>query len=105
MKIKVYIASPYTIGDKVENVKRQIDAAETLLNNGFAPYVPLLNHYWELDYKHTDSEWLDLDFEYLAVCDVVLRLSGDSVGADKECELARQLGKLIYYDIEDLIYS
>ena len=41
--IKVYIASPYTIGDKLQNIERQMEAANTLINLGFAVYVPLLN--------------------------------------------------------------
>ena len=43
--IKVYIASLYTKGDVAVNVKRQIDAAHEVMNNGFAPFVPLYSHF------------------------------------------------------------
>ena len=36
-KIKVYIASPYTLGDVAVNVKNQIDAANELLELGYLP--------------------------------------------------------------------
>jgi hypothetical protein len=33
--IKVYIASPYTIGDVAVNVRHQIDAADELMSSGY----------------------------------------------------------------------
>jgi hypothetical protein len=44
-KIKVYIASPYTLGDVAVNVKRQLDCADELMNAGFAPFAPLYSHF------------------------------------------------------------
>ena len=38
----------------------------------------------------------------LTMCDAVLRIPGDSRGADAECELARQLGMPIYASVDDL---
>lgn len=40
--VKVYVASPYTLGDVAVNVKAQMDAADKLISLGFAPFVPLL---------------------------------------------------------------
>ena len=103
MKIKVYIASPYTIGDKLANAKRQIKAADELLKHGFAPYVPLLNHFWDEISPKTESEWLDLDFEYLPICDCLLRLEGESKGADKECLKAWGLNIPIFHSVNEII--
>jgi hypothetical protein len=36
--------------------------------------------------------WLELDNQFLPCCAAVLRLPGESSGADKEVELARKLG-------------
>ncbi|MCC6495338.1 MAG: hypothetical protein IT193_03665 [Propionibacteriaceae bacterium] len=38
----------------------------------------------------------------LAKCDAVLRIPGESRGADLECDLARELGKPVYTDLEDV---
>jgi hypothetical protein len=96
--IKCYIASPYSNGDKEENVNLQIDAAEELINRGFAPYTPLLTHYQELRHPHPEHDWLELDSEFLACCDVFIRIKPikngkelTSNGADKEEAYANEL--------------
>jgi hypothetical protein len=38
----------------------------------------------------------------LSMCDAVLRIPGDSRGADAECALAREMGMRIYTSVEDL---
>lgn len=101
--IKIYIASPYSKGDKLENVKFQINAANELIRRGYAPYVPLLNHFIQNEFPQTEHKWLKLDFEYLSSCDVLIRLkpikNGEEVlspGADKEEKYAISLGIPIF---------
>ena len=101
--MRVYIASPYTFGNREENVRRQIDAAEILMNNGLYPYAPLLNHYHELVYHHSYDSWLSHDIAWLSKCDVLLRLGGDSIGADHEIGYALSVGIPVYYSIEELL--
>lgn len=101
-KIKVYIASPYTIGDVALNVKTQLDAAHELMNCGFVPFVPLYSHFQHMIHPRPYDEWLELDMEWLPVCDCVLRLPGESKGADKEVEKAGFYGIPIFYNIEDI---
>jgi len=100
--IKVYIASPYTIGDTALNVKFQIRAGDILMNNGFAPFIPLLSHFQHMIYPRRYEDWLDFDLEWVQVCDCVLRLGGDSVGADGEVEYANTIGKKVFYSIDEL---
>lgn len=38
----------------------------------------------------------------IAVCDAVLRLPGESKGADNDVEQAKARGQLIYHNIEDI---
>jgi hypothetical protein len=38
----------------------------------------------------------------LALCDAVLRIPGESRGADLECDLARQMGKVVFTSLDDL---
>lgn len=102
-RLKVYIASPYTVGDVGVNVKRQIDTAHELLDKGFSPYAPLLAHFLHIARPRAYDEWVLLDDEWLEVCDAVLRLPGESKGADREVALAKELSIPIFTTIEALV--
>jgi hypothetical protein len=99
---KVYIASPYRLGDKMFNVFRQISAADKLISLGFSPYVPLLNHFQDVIFPQGEKTWINLDNDWLPVCDCVLRLQGKSKGADAEVRLAKRLKIPVYYSIAEL---
>jgi hypothetical protein len=109
-EIRVYIASPYTNGWMPTMVKLQLDMAQNLLDEGYFPYPPLLNHFQEIYSNRTEHEWLKLDFVFLKVCDAVLRLfpldkDGKEIpssGADQEIELAIKEGIPVFYSIEEL---
>jgi nucleoside 2-deoxyribosyltransferase len=101
--IKVYIASPYTKGDVAVNVKNQIDMADVLMNGGFAPFVPLYSHFQHMAHPRPYQDWIKIDLEWVEVCDVLLRLDGDSPGADGEIEFAESLGKPVFYNMKDLM--
>lgn len=92
MKNKVYIASPYTKGDVAVNVKAQMDVADELMDRGYIPFVPLLSHFLHMANPRPYKDWLEMDLEILPLVDAVLRLPGESVGADAECALAHRLG-------------
>jgi hypothetical protein len=100
---KIYVASPYSIGDPLANVLRQIDAGEELINAGFYPYLPLLSHYQDIVFPHDYETWMRLTGAWLSVCDALLRLPGESPGADREVALARKLGIPVFYSIAELI--
>jgi hypothetical protein len=101
--IKVYIASPYTLGDVDANVHTQISAAHILITQGFSPYVPLLNHYIHLKHPHSYQRWLKIDLSWIECCDCLLRLPGLSKGADREVKEARRLGMKVFYSIQELL--
>jgi len=102
MKKKVYIASPYTIGDVAVNVKRQLDCYDTLMTLGFAPYAPLYSHFQHMAHPRPYRDWIEIDKEWVIACDYVLRLPGDSTGADGEVELAQVHNIPVFYSIEEL---
>jgi|ERR1035437_2596565 hypothetical protein len=94
-KVRVYIASPYTNGDKIKNVRLQVEVSNELMNRGYAPYTPLLTHFQQILIARTEHDWLDLDMNFLICCDVLIRIKpiidGEelpSPGADKEEKLA-----------------
>ena len=100
--MKIYIASPYTIGDVALNVRKVLLVADRLMSKGHSPYVPHLSHFQHLVCPRPYQDWLDLDFEWLKVCDCVLRLEGESKGADQEVELAKSLGIKVIYNVEEI---
>ena len=100
---KVYIASPYTIGDAAENVRHQIDMADILMNKGYAPYAPLASHLHHIIHPRRYEDWMKQDFEWVKACDCLLRLTGESKGADREVEYARENNKPVFYSVKDII--
>ena len=102
-KIKVYIASPYTLGDVAVNVKLQIDTADILMNHGFYPFVPLYSHFQHMAHPRHYTDWIENDLLWLEACDCLLRLGGESKGADDEVKHAKELGLPIFYSTNELI--
>jgi hypothetical protein len=101
--IVVYIASAYSLGDVGENVHNQLKIANYLIDWGFCPECPLLLHFQHIYKPHTYSEWMKIDLEKLSRSDVVLRLKGESSGADKEVEHAQSIGIPVVYSIDELL--
>ena len=100
--IKVYIASPYTLGDVAVNVKAQLDMADVLMDKGFAPFAPLYSHFQHMAHPRPYQDWIKIDLVWVEVCDCVLRLPGESSGADGEIKYAEELGIKTYYSLEEL---
>jgi hypothetical protein len=102
-KFKVYIASPYTIGDAGSNVKKQMDCAHLLMDCGFIPFAPLMSHFLHMNRPRPYEEWMEWDFEWVKSCDALLRLSGTSPGADREIFCAEKNYIPVFYTLEDLL--
>lgn len=100
---KVYIASPYTKGDVAVNVKLQIDTVDILMNNGFAPFAPLYSHFQHMVHPRPYEDWAEIDMEWVRVCNAVLRIGGESLGADAEVALAKELDIPVFYSVDELI--
>lgn len=98
----VYISSPYSIGDQILNVRRQIDTADRLLELGHIPFVPCLSHFWHYLSPKMTEEWLRIDAAFVARCDAVLRLKGISTGADLEVAIAEKLGIPVYHTLDEI---
>lgn len=88
----VFIAGPYTAGDVAQNVRAAIDAADKLMGAGFAVFVPHLSHFQHMIHARPYEDWTANDNAILEKCDMVFRLPGHSLGADREVELAESLG-------------
>ena len=99
--MRVYVAGPMTVGDQVENIRRGVAAANRLMELGHSPFVPHLTYFWQLMTPHTWEEWLRLDEDWLLVCDCLVRLSGESPGADREVKFCYKHEIPVYFGMED----
>ncbi len=100
--IKVYIAGPYSKGDVAINVRNAFEIANKLADLGYAPFVPHSTHFWHMLFPRPYEFWLELDNQFLPTCNAVLRIPGESSGADKEVELANTLSIPVFISIESL---
>lgn len=109
----ILIAGPYrsgTDGDPeriASNLRRLEEAAAPIYRLGHVPMIgewaalPTLRGMKEQDAESGDVMY-ETAFRLLQHCDAVLRLPGDSTGADKDVEIARDRGLSVYTSIDDI---
>lgn len=102
-KVKVFIASPYTRGEIDKNMQNQKDISNKLIDLGFCPLpIALCYHQLAIDLPREYNVWIELTANWIQKCDCILRLPGESLGADNELEIAKELNMPIFYEIEEL---
>jgi len=99
---KIYIAGPYTKGDVAVNVHDAIHMADDIFDLGGIPYLPHLTHFWHLLSPRRWEDWLIMDTAWIVHCDAIFRLPGESKGADRECQLAIEMGIPVLYTLREL---
>jgi hypothetical protein len=110
----VYIASPYSKGDAAINTHFQCQVFDVLLTDGrVLPVAPLWSHFQHLLFPRPYKDWIEYDREMLHLYDCCLRLSAtntaleytmrESSGADAEVEAFKQMGKPVFFSIEELL--
>lgn len=102
-KIRVYLASPYTLGDTAVNVKHQMDMVDFLMDKGFAPFAPLYSHFQHMVHPRPYEDWIEIDLVWVRACDCLLRMGGESKGADGEVAEAKRLGIPVFFNVDDLL--
>lgn len=115
----VYIASPYTQGDKELNVRAHVRMYELMMDEKVVtPIAPLLAHYVQSRLKRTWDQWMEHDLELIAHCQAMLAIDAmvytpkpsnllvyaqrESKGRAQEMEFATQLGIPIFSDRAEL---
>jgi hypothetical protein len=103
MIVRVYVAGPMKSGLEV-GIHRAVQAADELMAEGFIPFLPQLQALWNMISPKDDiyGYFLPFDYAWIDVCDCLLRLSGDSFGADQEVVYAQKIGKPVFYSIPEL---
>jgi len=112
----ILIAGPYRSGTQNDAtlIKRNMDRLEAqalpIFRKGHVPMIGewAANPLMELAGSKEIGDEVFNQIQYpvahrlLRKCDAVLRIEGESVGADKDVELARTLGLKVYYDINEI---
>ena len=103
---KVYVAGPMSKGWFGDHMRAAVDVSDDLLANGFAPFLPQLSFFWNLMGEGWSYErWMEYDRVWLLSCDIMLRLPGESKGADRETAWAHEAGLPVYYTLNSLFES
>jgi hypothetical protein len=114
----ILIAGPYRSGtndDPVrmeQNLRKLEDAALPLFRAG---HIPMIGEWVALPLMRTAGSRRPGDEAYneiaypvakrlLSKCDAVLRLEGESKGADQDVQIAKELGIRVFYKLEDLLH-
>lgn len=101
----VYVAGPITKGDTLLNIRKGVQVGSELLRRGFAPLISHLDFY---AYMLEPDAWeyekvLQHDFNWLLRCDAMLRIPGESAGADREEAFCNENGIPVFHSLEDLL--
>lgn len=83
MKPLVYVAGPVT-SNPWGCVRQATDAYRFVRDCGAVPFLPQLSVLHEMVDPQPYEEWLAYDLDILAHCHALLRLPGESKGADAE---------------------
>jgi hypothetical protein len=115
--LTILIAGPYRSGtnDDPELMQQNLDRLETMALTLFrAGHIPLIGEWLALPLlkvagstKPGDEVYQEISYpiahRLITKCDAVLRITGESKGADNDVKLARELGLKIYYKPEEII--
>ncbi len=96
----VYISGPYTKGDVAKNVNEAMWAGLIVLDHGHTPLVPHLSHFMHLLSQRPWDKWIEMDRKLVEISDELIRLDGDSKGADVEVALAVSLKIPVYQGMQ-----
>lgn len=96
----VYVAGPMSKGDLLAHVRDAIAAGDQIIAAGGIPFLPQICVLWEIASPKSYETWLRMDLAWIERMDCLVRLPGESSGADREVEHARSLGKPVFFGIE-----
>jgi hypothetical protein len=104
-RTRVYVAGPLSTGadyyHTCANVKNALAVGDALMALGYAAYIPHLTHYWHLHFNHTWEEWMDQDKAWVLAADALIRMPGESRGADCEVQWAKEAGIPVFDSVKE----
>ncbi|MBG49753.1 MAG: DUF4406 domain-containing protein [Pseudozobellia sp.] len=112
----ILIAGPYRsgTGNDPKLIKKNMDNLESvalpIFRKGHVPMIGewVANPLIELAGSKEVGDEIFQEIQYptahrlLTKCDAVLRIEGESKGADQDVEIAKELGLKVYYDLNEI---
>ena len=106
----IMVAGPYTSGaasleDRADNLKRLNEAAVAVFRKGHVPLIgvnlalPMIESAGEGSF---DEIMMPVSLAVADRCDAVLRVGGESAGADEEVERIRARGGIVYRSVSEV---
>ena len=90
---RIYISGPITKGNRNLSFYQASEAHLRLIaTNDYSIFNPMLSMAMMANNELTWEQWLANDESFIEVCDMVLRLPGESIGADREVKFAESIG-------------
>jgi hypothetical protein len=115
MKPLIYIASPYTKGDMILNIRHQINVFDELKREGIVtPISPLIYAFVEITHPDKYENWMNYDLDLIEHCDGVyvtntevgdyIQLAADSKGVKMEIKHALENTIPVWYNKKDMYW-
>ena len=102
----VYLAGPLSTpppgGTVEDNIHAGLSAAARLMDEGVDVFVPHLSHYWDARHPRDYHDWIAYDLRMIDRVDALVRLPGESAGADREVSHALSIGVPVF-ELEQLL--
>lgn len=112
----ILIAGPYRSGtnDDPEKIKQNLDKLESVALPLFRKgHIPMIGEWVALPLmklagseRPGDKAWNEIQYpvahRLLQRCEAVLRLEGESKGADEDVRIAKERGLPVFYRLEDV---
>lgn len=93
MKVKplIYVSGPITL-NPFGCVRESMPVFEWLLDHDYTPFMPQWSVIAEIVKSLPYEKWMEYDLRVIRYCDALVRLLGESPGADRECAFAEEIG-------------
>ncbi len=117
--LTILIAGPYRsgTGDDPQRMQQNLERLESAALQVFrAGHIPLVGEWLALPLlriagseKPGDAIYQEISYpvahRLITKCDAILRIRGESAGADEDVKIALKLGLPVYYHIEEILGS
>ena len=104
--MRIYVAGAISNGIVSDNVNVATAAATKLLEAGHAPFLPHLSVLWQMIAGPIPYEtWITYDFEWIDVCEALVRIPGFSPGGDREVIYAKSKGIPVYFGLDEFFLA
>ena len=97
----IYLAHPISKGNQFQNIRGAVVTADRLMRAGYVVFNPGLSALHDMIIKGTPYElYMAQDFAWIEKCDCLIRLPGESQGADREVAYAKDIGIPVFFGVE-----